>query len=59
MGGLATLLGAMTLMTAAVAPSAESADGTITARPITYTDLGKLVRGYRGKVVVVDFWSVY
>jgi hypothetical protein len=44
---------------AAAPTSGQSTDGKITARPITYADLGKLVRGYRGKVVVVDFWSVY
>jgi hypothetical protein len=29
------------------------------ARPIKYADLGKMVRAQRGKVVLVDFWSVY
>jgi hypothetical protein len=28
------------------------------SRPIAYADLGKLVRSHRGKVVVVDVWSL-
>ncbi len=54
-GGLATLVGvmALTATTAAQAPK----EG-IAARPISYTDLGKLVRSYRGKVIVVDLWSI-
>jgi hypothetical protein len=39
--------------------AAPSSDDKISARPATYADLGKLVRGHRGKVVVVDFWSTY
>ncbi|HZV07252.1 MAG TPA: hypothetical protein VE999_19370 [Gemmataceae bacterium] len=53
-GSLAILMGAMALTAAtAQAPADKTA-----ARPITYVDLGKLVRGYRGKVVVVDLWSI-
>lgn len=55
MGGLALLVGVMTL-TATI--SAESAADTIAARPISYADLGKLVRSNRGKVIVVDFWNL-
>ena len=44
---------------AALASPAPAADEKIAAKPVTYTELGKLVRGYKGKVVVVDFWSVY
>jgi hypothetical protein len=40
---------------AAPAPTAES----VTLRDINYDDLGKLVRSYKGKVVVVDFWGEY
>jgi hypothetical protein len=54
-GGLAILVGVIGLT---AATSAQSPEDKITARPITYTDLGKLVRGYRGKVVVVDLWSI-
>lgn len=54
-GGLTTLVGVMALTaTASAQPPADK----IAARPITYTDLGKLVRSYRGKVVVVDLWSI-
>lgn len=40
----------------AAEPAAENA---ITARTIKYADLGKFIRAQRGKVVLVDFWSVY
>jgi Skp family chaperone for outer membrane proteins len=50
--GLAMLLGMMSM--AAAQPAAEK----IAARPIKYEDLGKLVRSQRGKVVVVDCWSL-
>lgn len=55
LGGLAILLAAIGL-TAAI--SAQPAADDIAARSITYTDLGKLVRSYRGKVIVVDLWSI-
>jgi hypothetical protein len=51
LGGLVLALGVAT-----TAP-AEPAAGDIAARPIRYADLGKFVRGQRGKVVVVDFWA--
>jgi hypothetical protein len=38
--------------TAATAPAPD-----ISAKVINYADLGKFVRGQRGKVVVVDFWA--
>jgi hypothetical protein len=50
LGSLALLVGM-----AAARPPEEPAGA---ARPITYADLGKWVRGHKGKVVVVDFWSV-
>ena len=58
-GGLAFLLGMMTLATTTLGVAATAPDGTIAAQPISYADLGKLVRSYRGKVIVVDFWSYY
>jgi hypothetical protein len=58
-GGVATLVLAMGLTAAAASNAGSSAEDKIAARPITYADLGKLVRGFKGKVVVVDFWSVY
>ncbi len=48
---LMMFLGMGLLVAAAPDPSA--------ARPIKYADLGKMVRVQRGKVVLVDFWSVY
>ncbi len=50
--GLAVLLGTMSLV------AAQTTEDKIGARPITYTDLGKLVRSHRGKVIVVDLWSI-
>jgi len=58
-GSLAALLLAMGLAAVAAPTSGQSPDSKISARSITYADLGRLVRGYKGKVVVVDFWSVY
>ncbi|HTU90688.1 MAG TPA: hypothetical protein VMF69_11485 [Gemmataceae bacterium] len=52
LGGLAVLLGTMSLA------AAQKPEDKIAARPITYTDLGKLVRSHRGKVIVVDLWSI-
>jgi hypothetical protein len=56
LGGLAILVGVMGLTAATT--SAQPATDKIAARPITYADLGKLVRSHRGKVIVVDFWSL-
>ncbi|MHB1423633.1 MAG: hypothetical protein ACYC3I_10655 [Gemmataceae bacterium] len=56
MGGLAVLVGVMCLTAATT--SAQQADDKIAARQIRYADLGKLVRSQRGKVIVVDFWSL-
>jgi hypothetical protein len=50
LGGMAVLIGMMSVA------AAQTPDNKIAARPITYADLGKLVRSQRGKVVVVDFW---
>ncbi len=47
LGGLLVMLG-----TAATAPAPE-----IAAKVVGYAELGKFVRGQRGKVVVVDFWA--
>jgi hypothetical protein len=55
LGGLAILMGVMALPAATL--SQAPAD-KIAARSITYADLGKLVRSHRGKVVVVDLWSI-
>jgi hypothetical protein len=50
LGGMALLIGMMS------AAAAQTTDNKIAARPISYADLGKLVRSHRGKVIVVDFW---
>jgi hypothetical protein len=52
LGGFALLLGTMTLA------AAQTAEDKIAAHPISYADLGKLVRNHRGKVIVVDLWSI-
>ncbi|HEY7328853.1 MAG TPA: hypothetical protein VH592_14515 [Gemmataceae bacterium] len=49
--GIIVLLGSMSLLTAQTEEKTAS-------RPIAYADLGKLVRSHRGKVVVVDVWSL-
>jgi hypothetical protein len=36
---------------------AQKADDKVTAKLVSYADLGKYVRGLKGKVVVVDFWA--
>lgn len=35
------------------------ADGEIALRPVKYSELCQIVRGLKGKVVVVDFWAEY
>ncbi len=57
--GLALLLLGMGLLAAATPTPVRSAGDQTAIRTIKYADLGKLVRAQRGKVVLVDFWSVY
>lgn len=52
LAGVMALLGTMSLLTA------QTTEEKTASRPITYTDLGKLVRSHRGKVVIVDVWSL-
>jgi hypothetical protein len=52
-------LGGLVLALAGVGALADPAPAPTAAKVIRYTDLGKVVRGYRGKVVVVDFWADY
>jgi hypothetical protein len=41
------------------APPGESADADIVLRPVKYADLGNLIRGSKGKVIIVDFWAEF
>jgi hypothetical protein len=34
-------------------------EARIALTPVKYADLGKVVRGLKGKVVVVEFWAFY
>ena len=52
------LFGAVALLSTMSVLAAQTTEEKIAARPVTYTDLGKLVRSHRGKVVVVDVWSL-
>jgi hypothetical protein len=56
---LALLLLGMGLLAAAAPTPGRPAEDKSAARTIKYADLGKMVRAQRGKVVLVDFWSVY
>ena len=51
------ILAVLISATATTTLAQQKAD-QITARPISYADLGKAVRSHRGKVIVVDFWSL-
>jgi hypothetical protein len=57
------LCGTLTLALAVAggaAPRAgEPADGEIALKLVKYSELSQLVRSYKGKVVVVDFWAEY
>jgi hypothetical protein len=53
------VLAALLCLAGATAPGAGGADGKVSVEGISYERLGKLVRGLRGKVVVVSFWAQY
>jgi hypothetical protein len=36
---------------------AQPADGKVTVQMVNYNQLGQIIRGFKGKVVVVDFWA--
>lgn len=55
----AAVLVMMGLGVAAAPPSEQPAENAPTARTIKYADLSKFIRAQRGKVILVDFWSVY
>ena len=41
----------------AVPGRAQKGGDKVTAKLISYDDLGRFIRGLKGKVVVVDFWA--
>jgi hypothetical protein len=41
----------------AVPGRAQKGGDKVAAKLVSYADLGKYVRGLKGKVVVVDFWA--
>jgi thiol-disulfide isomerase/thioredoxin len=54
---LGGLLPALLLASAAGPTAGQSTDGQVSVRTVNYEELGKLIRGLKGKVVVVDFWA--
>jgi hypothetical protein len=54
---LGGLLPALLLAGAAGPGAGQPADGKVAVRTVKYAELGKLIRGLKGKVVVVDFWA--
>jgi hypothetical protein len=57
------LAGTLTLALAVAGTAAPEASGPtdegVTLKPVKYADLCKLVRGLKGKVVVLDVWAEY
>jgi hypothetical protein len=41
------------------APEPAQTDGKVTLQDIKYDDLAKVIRSYKGKVIVVDFWGEF
>ena len=37
----------------------QTPDGAVSVRKLKYADLGKLVRGLKGKVVLVEYWAEF
>ena len=56
---LGGLLAALTVAGMAFPVAGQPAGDQVVVRDVTYAALGKLIRGYKGKVVVVDFWADY
>ena len=52
LGGLAVLLAMLS------GAATQTTEDKFAAQPIKYADLGKLIRSHRGKVILVDFWSL-
>jgi hypothetical protein len=42
---------------AMAAPLAPAAGDKVELKVVKYAELGNLVKGFKGKVVVVDFWA--
>jgi thiol-disulfide isomerase/thioredoxin len=49
--------GFLVLVLAATGCSPSSGDGAVELRPIPLSDLDATIAGFKGKVVVVDFWA--
>lgn len=54
------LLAASVLLLALACPGTTQPDkpAEVSLKPVKYTELGKLVRAQKGKVVLVDFWGL-
>ena len=56
---LGSLLATLAVAGAAVPTAGQPAGDKVEVRAVTYPELGKMIRGYKGKVVVVDFWGEF
>lgn len=45
------------LLAAAVVPAAPP-ESSVTVKVVNYAELGKVIRGLRGQVVLIDFWGI-
>jgi hypothetical protein len=55
-----TAAGLLTLALAlGTAGAREPADAAVTLRPVKYSELQKIIRDQKGKVLLVDFWAEY
>jgi hypothetical protein len=50
-------LAALLLGLVGLASAGPAAEDKVALKNMTYAELGKFVRGLKGKVVVVDFWA--
>ena len=54
------LAGLFLVIAGVAAPTlGQATDDQVALTVKTYAELGKMVRGLKGKVVVVDFWGEY
>jgi thiol-disulfide isomerase/thioredoxin len=56
--GLALVLGTMAHGQGPT-PAPEHAPAAVELKDVTYAELGAVIRGLRGRIVVVDFWADY